>query len=60
MKRLVWIVAMVSVAVVALAVRPTVASSQSGGSCGQHCVTSGFCDASCWTCGAGVFGNVCK
>lgn len=58
MRRLLWTAAMVTVAVVAFATKPTPAFAD--GSCGQHCVTSGFCDASCWTCKAELFGNVCR
>lgn len=58
MKRALWFAAMATVALVAVSARPQPAFADGG--CGAHCVTSGFCDASCWSCKPELFGNVCR
>lgn len=49
MKRLVWIAMMGTIALAAQASRPRIVDAQPL-PCGDHCVTSARCDASCWNC----------
>jgi hypothetical protein len=58
MKRVLWTVAMVVSAIAATAIPPrSVAALES---CGEHCVTSGFCAASCWHCQGAPFEMTCR
>ena len=57
MKRVLWIVGMIVAGLAITSSDPPIVDAQT--QCGEHCVTSGFCNAWCWNC-KGIFDTTCQ